>query len=382
MRIIYMDNQKTTKIDEKVLEAMIPYLKEKYGIPMGEFGHRFEEEALEAIEAARELLAKSINANPEEIVFTFSDIDSDNIAIKGKALTLKDRKVIIASKIERRSILDSLKFLGDLGYKYKLVEVDEEGFIKLEEIDHIAAKGAGLIATHVGNHEIGTIQDVRALGDISEDRNVHLHLDASHAFLKVPIDVEKLKVDTMTLSSHLIHGPKGISALFVREGVKLKPIITGGLREKGLSPGEPSVANIVGFGKAVEIWDWNDVRKIRKLRDLLIEKLLSEIPETYLNGPRGDKRLPNNVNVSFMKVEGESILLQADARGLIVSTGSACYSQELEPSYVIMAIRGKYEFAHGSIRLSLSRYNTERDVLDAVSILKEVVENLRKISPL
>ncbi len=349
---------------------------------MGEFGHRFEEEALEAIEVARELLAKSINANPEEIVFTFSDIDSDNIAIKGKALTLKDRKVIIASKIERKSILDSLKFLGDLGYKYKLVEVDEEGFIKLEEIDHIAAKGAGLIATHVGNHEIGTIQDVRALGDISEDRNVHLHLDASHAFLKVPIDVEKLKVDTMTLSSHLIHGPKGISALFVREGVKLKPIITGGLREKGLSPGEPSVANIVGFGKAVEIWDWNDVRKIRKLRDLLIEKLLSEIPETYLNGPRGDKRLPNNVNVSFMKVEGESILLQADARGLIVSTGSACYSQELEPSYVIMAIRGKYEFAHGSIRLSLSRYNTEKDVLDAVSILKEVVENLRKISPL
>ncbi|RLF67500.1 MAG: cysteine desulfurase NifS [Thermoplasmata archaeon] len=382
MRIIYMDNQKTTKIDEKVLEAMMPYLKEKYGIPMGEFGHRFEEEALEAIEVARELLAKSINANPEEIVFTFSDIDSDNIAIKGKALTLKDRKVIIASKIERKSILDSLKFLGDLGYKYKLVEVDEEGFIKLEEIDHIAAKGAGLIATHVGNHEIGTIQDVRALGDISEDRNVHLHLDASHAFLKVPIDVEKLKVDTMTLSSHLIHGPKGISALFVREGVKLKPIITGGLREKGLSPGEPSVANIVGFGKAVEIWDWNDVRKIRKLRDLLIEKLLSEIPETYLNGPRGDKRLPNNVNVSFMKVEGESILLQADARGLIVSTGSACYSQELEPSYVIMAIRGKYEFAHGSIRLSLSRYNTEKDVLDAVSILKEVVENLRKISPL
>jgi len=382
MRIIYMDNQKTTKIDEKVLEAMMPYLKEKYGIPMGEFGHRFEEEALEAIEVARELLAKSINANPEEIVFTFSDIDSDNIAIKGKALTLKDRKVIIASKIERKSILDSLKFLGDIGYKYKLVEVDKEGFIKLEEIDHIAAKGAGLIATHVGNHEIGTIQDVRALGDISEDRNVHLHLDASHAFLKVPIDVEKLKVDTMTLSSHLIHGPKGISALFVREGVKLKPIITGGLREKGLSPGEPSVANIVGFGKAVEIWDWNDVRKIRKLRDLLIEKLLSEIPETYLNGPRGDKRLPNNVNVSFMKVEGESILLQADARGLIVSTGSACYSQELEPSYVIMAIRGKYEFAHGSIRLSLSRYNTERDVLDAVSILKEVVENLRKISPL
>ncbi|MCD6502708.1 MAG: cysteine desulfurase [Euryarchaeota archaeon] len=381
MRIIYMDNQKTTRIDEEVFKAMVPYLTEKYGVPMGEFGHRFEEEALEAIETSREIVARAINASPEEIVFTFSDIDSDNIAIKGRAFSSRNKGTIVSSKIEKKSILDSLRHLRDFGYEYKFVDVDNEGFIKIEELDS-AAKNASIIATHLGNHEIGTIQDVRAISDIAEDRDVHLHLDASHAFLKVPIDVERINIDTMTLSSHLIHGPKGVSALFVREGVKLKPIITGGPREKGLSPGEPSVANIVGFGKAVEIWDWKDVEKMRKLRDMLIEKLLSEIPETYLNGPRGNKRLPNNVNVSFMRVEGESILLQADARGLVISTGSACYSQELEPSYVIMAIRGKYEFAHGSIRLSLSKYNTEEDVVDAVRILKEVVENLRKISPL
>jgi len=376
-----MDNQKTTRIDEEVFKAMVPYLTEKYGVPMGEFGHRFEEEALEAIETSREIVARAINASPEEIVFTFSDIDSDNIAIKGRAFSSRNKGTIVSSKIEKKSILDSLRHLRDFGYEYKFVDVDNEGFIKIEELDS-AAKNASIIATHLGNHEIGTIQDVRAISDIAEDRDVHLHLDASHAFLKVPIDVERINIDTMTLSSHLIHGPKGVSALFVREGVKLKPIITGGPREKGLSPGEPSVANIVGFGKAVEIWDWKDVEKMRKLRDMLIEKLLSEIPETYLNGPRGNKRLPNNVNVSFMRVEGESILLQADARGLVISTGSACYSQELEPSYVIMAIRGKYEFAHGSIRLSLSKYNTEEDVVDAVRILKEVVENLRKISPL
>lgn len=381
MRIIYMDNQKTTKIDEKVLEAMMPYFTEKYGIPMGEFGHRFEEEALEAIESSREVIARSINADPSEIVFTFSEIDSDNIAIKGKAFADKNKKKIVSSRIEKRSILDSLKFLKDFGFEYALVDVDEEGFLNIEDLND-KVKDALIIATHIGNHEIGTIQDVRAIIDVAKDYNVHVHLDASHAYLKVPIDVEKIDVDTMTLSSHLIHGPKGVSALFIREGVELKPIITGGPREKGLSPGEPSVANIAGFGKAVEIWDWRDVEKIKALRDKLINLLLSEIPGTYLNGPTGDKRLPNNVNVSFMKVEGESVLLQADARGLIASTGSACYSQELEPSYVIMAIRKKYEFAHGSIRLSLSKYNTEEDVVDAVKILKEVVESLRKISPL
>jgi len=231
MKIIYMDNQKTTKIDERVLEAMMPYLTEKYGIPMGEFGHRFEEEALEAIEHSREIIARSINADPSEIVFTFSDIDSDNIAIKGLALANKDKRKIVSSRIERRSILDSLRFLENLGFEYTLVNVDEEGFLKIDDLND-KIKGASIVATHIGNHEIGTIQDVKAIMDIAKDNKAHVHLDASHAYLKIPIDVEKMDVDTMTLSSHLIHGPKGVSALFVREGVKIVPIITGGLRER------------------------------------------------------------------------------------------------------------------------------------------------------
>ncbi len=377
--IIYLDNQKTTKIDPRVLEAMMPFLKEKFGLPMGEFGHRVEEEALEAIEESREKIAREINASPEEIVFTFSDVDSDNVGVKGQALAL-GKGTIITTGIERRSIRDTCRFLRDFGCKCVEVEVNGEGRILLEDLEE-KAKGAKLFATHLGNHEIGTIQPVKEISEILKDRGTKFHLDASHAFLKVKIDVEKIEADTITLSSHLIHGPKGVSALFVREGTKIRPIIHGGPREKGLTPGEISPANIVGMGKAVEIWDWKDVERMRKLRDRLIEGILREIPETYLNGPRKD-RLPNNVNVSFLRVEGESILMQSDARGLILSTGSACYSQELEPSYVILKIRKKYEFAHGSVRLSLSKWNTEEEVERAILILKEVVGKLREMSPI
>lgn len=375
--VIYLDNANTTKPDPEVIKVMLEYLEEKYGTPGGEFGHIFDEEAREAVEEAREKIAKEINASPDEIIFVSDETEADNLAIKGIAWT-KEKGKVLASKIERKAILNTVKGLKDWGFDTYEVSVDREGFINLEDLQS-NLKDTILFATHLGNFEIGTIQDIKAISEIVHDKGALLYLDANHAFGKVKIDVKKLDVDLMGITAHLIHGPKGIAALYIRDEVKLKPLLDGDVREKGIRPGMINVPAIAGFGKAVELINYDDADRMAKLRDKLIDLLLS-IPDTKLNGPRGDKRLPNNVNVSFAYVEGESILLHCDLRGLVFSTGSACYSQELLPSHVIRAIGGSFEDAHGSVRLSLSKWTTEDEIVKAYEIIKDVVEKLREIS--
>lgn len=374
---IYLDNANTTKPDPRVIKAMMEYFEEKYGTPGGEFGHLFDEDAREAIEITRERIAREINASPEEIIFVSDEIEADNMAIKGVAWAGGKGKVL-TSRIERKAILKTVERLREWGFETHEVGVDREGFIDLAELEENLG-GAILFATHLGNFEIGTIQDVRAISEMVHDKGALLYVDANHAFGKVKIDVKRLGVDLMSITSHLIHGPKGIAALYIRKGVKIKPLLDGDLRERGLRPGMINVPAIVGFGKAVELIDYEDSKRMAGLRDELIDMLLT-IPDTKLNGPTGDRRLPNNVNVSFSYVEGESILLHCDMRGLVFSTGSACYSQDLLPSHVIRGIGGSFEDAHGSVRLGLSKWTTEEEITQAYEILKDVVIKLREIS--
>ncbi len=379
MNIIYLDNANSTRVDDEVIKIMEIYFREKYGIPGGEFGHKFEEEALEALEKARETIARKINANPDEIIFTSGDLESNNLAIIGTLRALKEKCGIVTSKIEQKSVLDVFKFFERNGYEATYVSVDREGFINLEEFEK-SVKRAKFASIQFANKEIGTIQDIKAIGEICEENDVIFHCDASHAFCKVDIDVKKLNVDLMTLSSCLIHGPKGVSALYVKEGIKLEPILFGDARERGIRPGFIDVAYAVGFAKAVELFKKEDINRMRNLRDYLIKKL-SEIEDSELNGPLGDKRLCNNVNFSFKYVEGEAVVLNLNMKGIIVGTGSACYSPELEPSHVILALGKGYEASHSSIRMVLSKYNTKEEVEIAYKELKETINYLRSISP-
>ena len=376
---MFLDNAETTRLDPLVFEAMKEYMLEKYGLPGGEFGYRLQEEALEATEKARETIARKINAKPEEIIFTSGGTESNNLALKGIAYSQRYKaKRIITSKIEQRSVLDVVKSLGRKGFESVFIDVDKEGFVVFEQLEK-GLNDARMVSIQHANQEIGTIQDIQAIGELCRAKNIVFHTDAVQSFAKEPIDVERMKVDLLSMSSHLIHGPKGVGALYVREGIELEPIIEGDIRERGLRAGSPNVPAIVGFGVAADLMREDDLKRIRAMRDYLMKKLL-EINDTKLNGPLGDKRLCNNVNVTFRYVEGEALTLHADMKGLVINTGSACYSSELEPSHVIRAIGGSYEEAHGSTRLTLSRWNTYEDLDYAVEVLREVVEKLRRFS--
>jgi cysteine desulfurase len=379
--IIYLDNAETTKVDPEVVEVMRHFMSESYGIPRGEFGHRLEEEASEAIEAAREGLARRLGCLPGEIIFTSGGTESNNIAIKGITGSNKyERGMLVASRIEHSTVLNLLKSAQSEGWRYKLISVDREGFVNLEELKE-TVRECTLVSIQHANQEIGTIQDIRAIGEICKDAGAIFHCDAVQSFGKEPIDVKRAGVDLLSISSHLIHGPKGVGALYIREGISLKPIMVGDDRERGLKPGTPNVPGIAGFGKAIELISPESCQRMMVLRDKLIENLL-EIEDTRLNGPRGARRLCNNVNVTFRYVEGEAILMRLNLEGLIISTGSACYSQKLQPSHVIKAIGGTHEEAHGSIRLSLSKWTTEDEVREASRRVRGVVEALRRLSPL
>jgi len=379
--IIYLDNAETTKVDPEVVEVMRHFMSESYGIPRGEFGHRLEEEASEAIEAAREGLARRLGCLPGEIIFTSGGTESNNIAIKGITGSNKyERGMLVASRIEHSTVLNLLKSAQSEGWRYKLISVDREGFVNLEELKE-TVRECTLVSIQHANQEIGTIQDIRAIGEICKDAGAIFHCDAVQSFGKEPIDVKRAGVDLLSISSHLIHGPKGVGALYIREGISLKPIMVGDDRERGLKPGTPNVPGIAGFGKAIELISPESCQRMMVLRDKLIENLL-EIEDTRLNGPRGARRLCNNVNVTFRYVEGEAILMRLNLEGLIIITGSACYSQKLQPSHVIKAIGGTHEEAHGSIRLSLSKLTTEDEVREASRRVRRVVEALRSLSPL
>jgi len=379
-RTVYLDNATTTAMDPKVLDAMKPYFFEWYGSPTHEYGHTFGLKAREALEKSREVVARSIGAKPEEIIFTSGGTESNNLAIKGLALANKEKRHLITSKIEHTSVLNVIKSLEKTGFKASYINVDGEGFIDLEQLEDEINEETLLVSIQHANQEIGTIQDIEEIGKICEEKDVLFHVDAVQSFTKLPIDVEKMNIDLLSISAHKIHGPKGVGALYVRDGVKLKPLMDGGYNEFGVRPGTENVPGVVGFAKAIELVDEDQLENMRRLRDYLTDGLL-EINDSRLNGPRGEKRLCNNVNITFRFVEGESVLLHLDIRGIIVTTGSACFSRSLQPSHVILALGLRHEDAHGSVRFSLSKYNTLEEMDYTIRNVREVVEQLRKISP-
>ncbi|KAA0005102.1 MAG: cysteine desulfurase [Thermoplasmata archaeon] len=379
--MIYLDNENVTKVDPAVLEAMKERYTKNFGVPGGEFGHAVEEEASNAIWEAREVVARKINAEPDEIIFTSGVTESNNLAIKGSVFYFSRRKgkaKIVTSEIERKCILNSFKYLSELGHEAVFVGVDGDGQINMEELEK-AAKNSFLVSIHHANHEIGVLQDLKAIGEIANDAGSLFHVDATHSFLKEKIDVEKYGIDMMTMSGHVIHAPLGSGALFIRDGVKLEPLFHGDAREFGYRAGHPNMPAIAGFAKAVELMKEEHIQKMKRMQQYLIKNLLS-IEDSRLNGSM--KRVCNNVNVSFKGVEGEAILMMANQKGLIIRTGSACYSPELKPSYVILAIGGSMEDANSSTRITISRMNTMEEMEKAYEILKDVIERLREFSPL
>jgi cysteine desulfurase len=380
MDYIYLDNGASTMVDPKVVMAMEPYLLKDYGKPSSDFGHSYGVNARRGVENARAVIAKKINAEPEEVIFTSGMAEGNNLAMQG-AISMK-KGGIITSSIEQNTILNVVRRLGrECSVKIIELKVDGEGFVDLEGLRKAIMKDTRIVSIQHANQEIGTVQDTGKIGKICREGGVLFHTDASHSFLKTPIDVKKMNVDLMTLTAHLIHGPRGVGALYIRKGVEIDPIMFGGGEERGLRPGTEDVPGIAGFGRAVEIYDEKDNGRMRALRDRLIDGLL-KIKNTHLNGPTGDRRLCNNADITFKYVEGESLLLHLDMRGIAVTTGSACFSPDLAPSHVIIALGLGHADAHGSVRFSLSKYNTKDEMDYTIKNVKEVVEKLREISSL
>lgn len=377
---IYLDNGATTQVAEEVARAMQKILTKKFGNPSSLY--TLGEEAKKELESARKIIAEKINADSSEIIFTSGGTESDNLAIKGIAYQNKNKgNHIITSAIEHPAVLRTCKVLEKEGFNITYLSVDKEGFIDLKKLEAAITSQTLLVTIMHANNEIGTIQDIEKIGKICKEKNVIFHTDAVQSFTKTPIDVKKMNIDLLSLSAHKIHGPKGVGALYIKKGIKLKPLLDGGSQENKIRSGTENLPGIVGFGKAVEISKEQDLEKMKLLRDMLIKEIEKNIDSIIINGAR-EKRLPNNVNISFKYVEGESLLYQLNSKGIAVSTGSACSSHSLEPSHVLMAIGLKPEVAHGSIRFTLSRYTTKEEIEYTIKNLKEIVENLRRISPL
>jgi cysteine desulfurase len=381
MRKVYMDYAATTPVDPRVLEAMKPYFLKKYGNSMSL--HRWGREAKEALEESREKVASMMNAEPREIIFTSSATESNNLALKGIAFANKEKgKHIIVSAIEHHCVLESAHWLEKQGFKVTYLPVDKYGLINLNQLENAIRKDTILVSIMHANNEIGTIEPIEKIGKICREKGIYFHTDAAQSFGKIPIDVKKMKVDLLTVNAHKMYGPKGVGALFVREGTEIEPLLHGGGHEFGLRSSTINVAGIVGFATAVEIQKKemdSDARKQAKMRDKLIKEVL-KIEDSHLNG-HPTKRLPNNTNFWFAFIEGESLVMRLDMHGIAASTGSACSSESLEPSHVLLAIGLKPHEAHGSLRLTLGKYNTEEDVDYVLEVLPKVVEDLRKISP-
>ncbi len=377
MKTIYLDNAATTVVAPEVMKAMEPYFTEKYGNASSL--HHKGQEAKMALNEAREVIAKSLGAKFDEIYFTSGGTESNNWALKDLFFVNRDKKHIITTKIEHDCVLESCKFLEKMGAEVTYLDVDSEGFIDLEQLKNLIRDDTLVVSIIHGNNEIGTIQDLKSIGEICKSKGVYFHTDACQSYTKVNLDVNKMGLDLVTLNAHKIHGPKGVGALYVRKGVKLGVYIVGGGQEKGMRSGTENIAGIVGFAKAVKLAKSKHVKYISSLRDKLIKGIL-KIPDVRLNGPVD--RLCNNINVSFKYIEGESIGAYLDVKGICSSTGSACSSTKLEASHVLKAIGLSDLDSHGSIRLSLSRFNTVDEVEKVLEVLPGIVEKLRRISPL
>ncbi|MFW6375919.1 MAG: cysteine desulfurase family protein [Thermoplasmatota archaeon] len=378
----YLDNSASTRLDERVLEAMEPYYFDTYAVATSEFAYSMGIDAKEALDDARSTIAEEINADSEEVIFTSGSTESSNLAIKGAADELKENgNHIIVSKIEDFPVLNSAKALEKEGFDVTYLEVDEDGFVDVDLLKESITDETILVSIQHGNQEIGTVQPIEKIAEICEENDIVFHTDATHTFTKIPIDVDNLPADLITMSAHTIHGPRGIGALYIRDGTPINKQMDGGFQENDLRAGVENIPGAVGFAKAVELVDEDEMDRIKKMRDTLIDRLLEEIPDSTLNGPR-EERIPQNANITFHYVEGESITLHLDMRGIAVSTGSACFSKSLEASHVIMGIGGDHERAHGSIRFTFGRFNDMDDVDAVVEDVSEVIDRLREISPL
>ena len=381
--VIYMDNAATTRTSKEVVESMIPYFTQNYGNASALYS--FAQDAKIGLENARKQVAKVIGAKSEEIYFTAGGSEADNWAIKATAEFLKAKgNHIITSKIEHHAVLHSCQYLEQHGYEVTYLDVDEYGMINLEELKAAIRPTTILITIMFANNEIGTIEPIKEIGAIAKENRIYFHTDAVQAFGQVPINVEEMNIDMLSASAHKLHGPKGIGMLYIRKGVKIRSFVHGGAQERKRRAGTENIPGIVGFGTACEIALENMQAKSKQeieLRNHMIQRILTEIPHSRLNG-HPENRLPNNVNVCFRFIEGESLLLMLDQHRICGSSGSACTSGSLDPSHVLLAIGLPHEIAHGSLRLSFSEETTLEEVNEVVDQLVGIVERIRSMSPL
>jgi len=379
---IYMDYSATSPLRKEALDAMMPYLTENYGNPSSI--HWFGRMAKKAMEEARASIASSIGAaDPSEIIMTSCGSESDNLAIWGVMETY-GKKHIITSAVEHHAVIDTVKILAKEGYEATYIPVDEYGMVDPEDVRKAIRPDTGLVSIMHGNNEIGTVEPIGEIAGICKENGVFFHTDAVQTLGHIPVNVQALGVDLLSFAGHKFYGPKGVGGLYVRKGIRLEPQITGGAQERKRRAGTENVAYIVGMAKALELAVAempDETRHLTTLRDRLIKGLFERIPEIKLNG-HPTKRLPGNVNISYRYVEGESLLLHLDMNGIAASSGSACTSGSLEPSHVLMAIGLSHEIAHGSVRMSLGKYNTEQDIDKVLEVYPGIVAKLREMSPL
>lgn len=382
-QIIYLDNAATTKTAPEVVKAMLPYFSEHYGNPSSIYS--LGTESKKAVSGVRESIAKSLGAATNEIYFTAGGSEADNWAIKATAEAYAQKgKHIITSAIEHHAVLHTCEYLEKRGFEVTYVGVDENGILKLDELEKAIRPDTILISVMFANNEIGTIQPIKEIGRIAKEHGVLFHTDAVQAYGQLPINVDEYQIDMLSASAHKLNGPKGIGFLYIRKGLKTRSFIHGGAQERSRRAGTENVPGIVGLGAASERAFARMEEKTKKeieLRDYLIRRIEEEVPYCRLNGDR-TRRLPNNVNFSFRFVEGESLLIMLDMRGICASSGSACTSGSLDPSHVLLAIGLPHEIAHGSLRLTLSEENTKEELDTTVEAIKEIVARLRDMSPL
>ena len=382
-RFIYLDHAATTPARPEVVEAMLPYFTENFGNPSSVY--TFSQKNKSVITECRETIAKSLFAKTNEIYFTAGGSEADNWALKATAEAYASKgKHIITTKIEHHAILHTAQYLETKGYEVTYLDVDENGVVKLEQLKNAIRPDTILISVMFANNEIGTIQPIKEIGEIAKEHGILFHTDAVQAYGQVPIDVDEYHIDMLSASGHKLNGPKGIGFLYIRTGLKLRSFVHGGSQERSRRAGTENVTGIVGLAKAVDIAFQTMEERTKKeceMREYLIERILSEVPYARLNGHRTN-RLPNNVNISFQFIEGESLLIMLDMAGICASSGSACTSGSLDPSHVLLAIGLPHEIAHGSLRMTIGDENTMEEMDYVVAHIKEIVEKLRAMSPL
>jgi cysteine desulfurase len=388
---VYLDYAATTPVDERVLKAMLPYFREKFANSVSL--HQFGQESAAAVDSARQTLASFLGAREEEIIFTSSATESNNLALKGLAWANPDKKHLLVSSIEHDCVLNSAKWLSGQGYQVEEIPVDETGLVNPDQVAKMIRPETLVVSVIHASNEVGTIEPIGEIGKICRENGVLFHTDAAQSFTKLPINVNKMKIDLLTASSHKIYGPKGAALLYLRSGVKITPLLHGGGHERTFRSSTVNVPAIVGFTKAAEITYQEmeaESKRLTALRDRVISAVLDKVPNSYLNG-HPKKRLANNVNLRFAGIEGEAILMKLDAKGIAVSTGSACASvglsgelggfADMAPSHVLLALGLSHEQAHGSIRISLGRQTTGEEIDYLLEVLPGVVADLRRLSP-